>query len=109
MKATTKTQAERIAIAGWLKMTADKYTVKPSAIKGLIGKQFRIVNLEAEVTYHTSIDPKKTFCTCPFFQENKQFSICKHVLRAQEEAADLARWEEEEEARAEFAGHGCYL
>ena len=109
MKAATTIQAEKIARAGWLKMTAEKYTVKACTIKSLIGKQFTIINHENGKRYTTSIDPKKTFCSCPFFQENKEFGVCKHIYRAQEEAADLARWQEEEEARAEYAGYGRWL
>ncbi len=109
MKAATLTQATKIAQAGARKMTADKYTLKPSSFKSLIGKQFRVVNLETGARYTTSIDPKKTFCSCPFFQENKEFGTCKHIERCREEAADLARWKAEAAARDEYATFGKYL
>ncbi len=80
MKATTKIQATRIAEAGARKMTADKYTIKPSAIKALAATMFTVVNLETSKRYTVSIEEGKTFCSCPFFQENKEHAICKHVL-----------------------------
>ena len=97
MKATTKTQAERIAKAGAKKMNAETHTIKGSSIKSLIGKQFTITNNESGERYTTSIDPKKTYCSCPFFQENKEFGVCKHIEYAKEDVAwEAARIEEYE-------------
>ncbi len=96
MKATTKMQAERIAQAGAAKMSAEKYTIKNSAFAALYGRQFMVINRESGARYTVSIDPEKTFCACPFFQENREFGICKHLVKAREEAA----WQASVEARA---------
>lgn len=94
MKATTKIQAERIAEAGFNKMTAEKYQTKGSSIKALIGKQYTIVNKESGDRYTVSVDPNQTYCTCKFFRENREHGTCKHILWCQQEAADEARYQD---------------
>ena len=47
--------------------------------------------------YVVSIDPMKTFCGCRFFQENREFGVCKHTVYLQEQEA---RWEETARMRA---------
>lgn len=109
MKATSKIQATRIAEAGARKMTADKYAIKPSAIKSLAATMFTVVNLKSGKRYTVSIEEGKTFCSCPFFQDNREHGVCKHTVRCREEAADLARWEAEAADYAEYATFGRYL
>ncbi len=109
MKATTLTEATRIAEAGARKMTAAKYTIKASTIKRLAATTFTVTNHETGKKYTTSVDPEKTFCTCPYFRENREFRICKHICRCREEAADRARWEAEAAEQAEYATFGRYL
>jgi predicted nucleic acid-binding Zn finger protein len=109
MKATTKIQATRIAEAGAHKMTADKYAIKPSTITALAATMFTVVNLETGKRYTVSIAEGKTFCSCPFYQENKEHGQCKHVSRCREEAADRARWEAEAAEVAEWEAFGRYL
>jgi len=95
MKATSKQQAERIAKAGAAKMTAETHLIKPSSIKRWAGVQFTFVNLESGARYTTSIDPANTFCSCPFYRENREHKACKHIVKAGEEAA----WAASVEAR----------
>ena len=101
MTATTQTQASRIAQAGARKMTADKYTVKNTTIAALYGKSFTVINHETGARYTTSIDPAKMFCSCGFFQENREFGTCKHLVKCREEAA----WEAARLAEYEATGH----
>ena len=101
MKAATKIQAERIAKSGAAKMNALTHAVKDSSLKALRGKQFTITNNKTGARYTTSIDPAKTFCACPFYQENREFGICKHIEHLKDEAAwEAARITEWEAARA---------
>jgi len=100
MTATTQTQASRIAQAGARKMTADKYTLKNTTIAALYGTSFIVIKHETKTRYITSIDPAKTFCTCPFFRENREFGTCKHVCRCREEA----EWEAARRAEYETTG-----
>jgi predicted nucleic acid-binding Zn finger protein len=90
MKAATWIQAQMIAKAGARKMGPGNYSLLPSKFKALYGKQFTIVNNASEARYITSIEEGKTFCTCPFFKENREFGTCKHIEYAK---ADMA-WEE---------------
>ena len=100
MKATTKIQAERIAKAGAAKITAETHEIKPSPFKRLIGEQFTYINRASGARYTTSITPSRTFCACPFFRENREFGICKHIHHAREEAEYAASVEARE---AEYA------
>jgi predicted nucleic acid-binding Zn finger protein len=89
IKATTKIQAEKIAAAGARKMVEQGYRIQNSSIKSLYNKQFRIVKAGEKVAAYTaSIEEGKVYCSCPFFQENKEFQVCKHILACREAAAE---------------------
>ena len=98
MKCSSKVQATKIAEAGTRKMTAEKYSVKASGFRSLRGVSWTIVNRESGARYAVSIDPANTFCSCPFFAENREFGICKHTEKAREEAD----WEASVVAREEM-------
>lgn len=104
MVCADKKQAERVAATGAAKMTAEKYEIKGASLRSLAGKQYRVVNRETGVTYHTSVDPKATWCTCPFFRDNRAHGTCKHIEKCREEAADEARYEATARMMAEAWG-----
>lgn len=96
MKATTKTQAQRIAYFGAKKMQDGGYRMERTRWIGTYeirkdgdGRAYRV-----RVGHRSMPDT----CNCPFFTENAEHGICKHIY--------WVRWELErieEEARAEAA------
>ena len=105
---TITIQTERIAQAGAKKMSAQGYTFTPADDAGA----FYVQKPGAAKPYLTdpNAEPILTYCSCPFAQEN---GLCKHIVWLRDElardAADVARWEAEAEAREEFATFGKYL
>ena len=101
MKATTKTQAVRIAKTGSFKMAG--YTFQPYAGCEHAGK---VVKPSGEFY---RVNTKANICNCKFYQENWQHGCCKHLEFAKAEIEWTARVNEEAEAREEFATFGQYL
>ncbi len=101
MKATTKTQAERIAKAGSFKMAG--YTFQPYAGCEHAGK---VVKPSGEFY---RVNTKASTCNCKFYQENYRFQTCKHIVFAKAEIEWTARVNEEAAAREEFETFGRYL
>ena len=80
MKCSSKVQAERIAKAGAAKMAGQGYRIQRSRFTP---GSFCVI--KADGTNHL-VDTVRTFCSCPFFAENREFGTCKHLEYAREEA-----------------------
>lgn len=89
MQCTSKTQAQRMAYFGARKMSEAGYLLRTTQWEG-----FYDVVKDEETLYSVRIgDPvMPDSCTCPFFTENKEFGICKHLY--------WTRWQVEAEADA---------
>jgi hypothetical protein len=104
MVCTSKVMAERVAKYGAEKMDATKYQIKGAGFKNLIGKSYTVINRESGKKYSVSVD--RPSCSCKFYQSNKEYKTCKHIVRCEQEAADEARYDEIEKAMAEAWGEG---
>ena len=101
-------RAERIAKAGAKKMAQDgRYTFAQDTISP---STYVVTNPEGVNYVVCPQEGVLAFCSCPFAKENR---ICKHQVwlryELAHEAADVARWEAEAEAREEFETFGRYL
>ena len=104
MVCTSKVMAERVAKYGAAKMDAPKYQVKGAGFKGLIGKSYVVLNMEIGKKYYVSVD--RPSCSCKFYQDNKEYRTCKHIVYCEKESADEARYSETERMMAEAWGEG---
>ena len=89
MKCTDKKMANRVAVAGALKMGAEGYHFRPWGAGGTVAKtdhSRNFVELPAPgIVAH---------CTCAFFKENREFGTCKHIVWAGWQAKALVEREE---------------
>ena len=86
MKATTKNQAERIAKAGAAKMTGQGYRIQRSRFTP---GSFCVIKADGS---NNLADTARTYCSCAFFAENKEFGTCKHLEFARAEDEFETRW-----------------
>lgn len=108
MKCTTKAQAEAIAKAGSFKMYEGKnYTMDAQVafLPRLAQTRFWITNLDSKARYN--VNTYQGICNCPFFLENREFGVCKHLLYARAEN----EWEKRQDemfAEIEERGHALH-
>ena len=114
MVCDSKKMANRVAIAGALKMSGEGYTVRPWGAGGTVAKADHSKNFVCLPTEGLRAD-----CTCRFFQANWEYGVCKHTVWAGWQVAAAAEREEQQawedrialeaEARmsAECPTHGC--
>jgi|GEM_PF-6357579 len=91
MFCTSLIQAQRVAEAGARKMMDAGYTYQQRTPG--VAHVFRVVNPEGK-TYRVSLpapmNGHQANCSCKFFDANRAFKVCKHILFVQEEEACLA-------------------
>ena len=90
----TKTQATNVAKAGAAKMTKQGYRMvylqKPLPVD--VRFAVRVDNILAGISYRLNLNTRH--CSCPFFADNAEFKVCKHLLWADaEKAGDVAEAE----------------
>ena len=100
MKVFNQTTANRVARAGFAKMTADDYTLFAPVFD--VADEWHVAKNDGETTYTIKVTGKSegepTYtCNCGFFEENPQFGICKHILLVHEERTIRVQEEIEEE------------
>ena len=81
MKATNKIEASRIAYFGMRKM----YQQGGYALENTKDPLKKWVVKEDGAMYLVSVKPEARRCDCPFFEENAEFAVCKHIYYVQEE------------------------
>jgi len=102
MVCTSKIQAETVAGYGAEKMGRNYQIAENPFTEGTF-RAWKVTNLGTGVTYRVNLTEGNTFCTCPFFRENKQFCTCKHIVACREEGAIRQReaeFEADADARA---------
>jgi hypothetical protein len=115
MKCTSYQQASRVAFFGAQKMDGQGYTYEPITRDPLTGKitTLRVTPpTEGHVGYIVTTDTQLEdlgidLCNCPFYADNAEYRICKHVTRGRQFADDEAESEADAEARyyAEMNAH----
>ncbi len=97
MICTSKGQAEAVAKAGFNKMVASgEYSTLPPFNEG---DPYFVCKNDEETFYRVDVYTDRMVCACPFYKENKQFGVCKHVLYVADELATLAAEEAHEAAQ----------
>ncbi|WP_394794897.1 hypothetical protein [Armatimonas sp.] len=87
MKATNKTEAQRIAYFGMKKMEKEGGY---AFTEGTVSNWFNVVKEQDGTTYGVLLLEKRGVCNCPFWEENSEFGACKHIYWIREELAKEA-------------------
>ena len=91
MICTSKTQAERIAIAGAARMAGQGYTLVQSPSNPSVYRCYKPAGEGLYRDYYrVEMEPMPVTCSCAFFRENAQYKVCKHIAyaRAEREAEE---------------------
>lgn len=89
MKATSQIQANRIAFYGSQKM--ESYTMALTSVYNKV-RVYKADGTMYRVCVGTPTGAGRK-CECPFFKENKEFTICKHIVWAEAELDRIAQME----------------
>jgi hypothetical protein len=88
----TKTEAQRVAWFGSLKMSELAYTLVRTETFG----EFRVVKHSDRSEYRVNVGVPSAAhrsCTCPFFVANGRFRVCKHLYWVLAQEEQQARWD----------------
>ncbi len=89
MKCETKQEAQRVAYFGMLKMQREGgYTREATTLPGGF-----LVRKDDGGVYGVAVEVKHAGCTCPFYAENREFGICKHIYWVREELNQEANFQ----------------
>ena len=89
MKCETKTEAQRVAFFGMKKMQkAGTYALFTGEFSGKW-----IVEKEDGTAYSVLLTRTQGTCNCPFYHDNVDHAICKHIYWVREELAQYANFQ----------------
>lgn len=89
MKCETKTEAQRVAYFGMKKMQkTGGYALERTRVENGF-----LVRKDDGGVYGVAVAPKHGGCSCPFYHDNVEFGICKHIYWVREELANEANFQ----------------
>jgi hypothetical protein len=100
-RATTLKQATAIAKAGANKMTEAGYTYRRHAMSNVSGTVFTPAGTRYEVR-SAEEDGMLPACNCGYYNENKEFRTCKHIVWVAEQLGSENALEAEMEAGSDY-------
>ena len=109
MVCTDKKMAQRVAFFGMKKMlTAGTYTLEQGSREGA----WWVLSPTAEYLVYLPTKTRRAHCDCPFFADNAEFGVCKHLYFIQNHLKEQEKAQEEDGYHLRYTDgegpEGCY-